>query len=755
MKVYLMILTVCSVLISVHNSSIAQGSNPLLQEFDTPYGVPPFDLIKEHHFILAIQSAMEDQNKIIEEIINEPEPTFESTFERLEKSGYALNRITSIFYNLSSANTNPEIQRIAKEIAPLMSAHNDNIYLNGLLYKKLVTQGDVNNQSPAVKRLEEQLKEIETQARTSGDPAKKYEAEEIRMAIEEINKENIQSAKGFRQILDALSPEQQRLCLETLKKFKRSGAELNEFDKDRLKEINSRLSLLSVQFGENVLEDINEFKLIVENKKDLAGLPQSAIDAAEEAAKEADVKGYLFTLSPPSMAPILKYAENRTLREKIMKANLSKGATHPDRMNAPLIKEMVALREEKAKLLGYPSHAHYVLENSMSKTPENVLDLLDKLWGPALKMAEAEANAIQTKINEEQGGFNLTAWDWAYYTEKIRQEKYDLNAEELRPYFELESVKQGMFNVIEKLWGLQFKPLNNMPVYHKDVQVVEVTEANGDHLGVLYMDFFPRSSKRGGAWMSSFRKQHITDGERIAPVITIVCNFTKPTGSDPSLLSMREVETMYHEMGHALHGLLSNVTYNELSGTSVSRDFVELPSQIMENWATERSLLEQNARHYKTGKPIPAELLDKVEASNKFNMGFTSVEYLAASYLDMAYHSDASFINVDPKEAESKVSSTLRLPEYIPYRYKSTYFSHIFSGGYSSGYYSYIWSEVLDADAYELFKSMGDIFSPKVAHSFRTNILEKGNTEEPDILYRTFRGSDPQIKALLERRGFN
>lgn len=753
MKVYLMILTVCSILIGAYNSSIAQADNPLLQEFNTPYGVPPFELIKEHHFIPAIQQAMEDENKIIEEIINESESTFESTFERLEKSGHKLNSITSIFYNLSSANTNPEIQRIAKEIAPMMSAHNDNIYLNGLLYNKLVTLGDVTNQSQEVKRLEEMLRQTESETRT-GDPLKKAEAEEIRMAIEESKKKNSQS-KGFRHVAETLTPEQQRLGTETLKKFKRSGAELNESDKDRLKDINSRLALLSVQFGENVLGDINEFQLIVEDKKDLSGLPQSAIDAAEEAAKEADLTGYLFTLSPPSMEPILKYADNRSLREKIMKANLSKGATHPDRMNAPLIKEMVALREEKAELLGYPSHAHYVLENSMSKTPENVLDLLNKVWDPALNMAIAEAKSIQEKINEEQGGFNLAAWDWAYYTEKIRQEKYDLNAEELRPYFELESVKQGMFDVIEKLWGLQFKPLNNMPIYHKDVQVVEVTEANGDHLGVLYMDFFPRSSKRGGAWMSSFRKQYYANGERVDPIITIVCNFTKPTGDDPSLLTLREVETMYHEMGHALHGLLSNVTYSELSGTSVSRDFVELPSQIMENWATERSLLEKNARHYKTGKPIPAELLDKVEASNKFNMGFQSVEYLAASYLDMAYHSDPAFVNLDPKEAESKVSAQLRLPEYIPYRYKSTYFSHIFAGGYSSGYYSYIWSEVLDADAYELFKSMGDIFSPKVAQSFRINILEKGNTQEPDVLYRNFRGGDPEIKALLERRGFN
>jgi len=614
--------------------------------------------------------------------------------------------------------------------------------------------GDVKGQEEEMQKLQAKIRQLESLAGNSDDPTIGVQAEEARAAIEEINAK-VKSARGFRLIADGLKPEQQRLGTETLKKFQRSGAELYEADKDRLKDINSRLALLSVQFGENVLGDINEFQMIVENKRDLAGLPESAIEAAQQAAKEAGVKGYLFTLSPPSMTPVLQYAENRSLREKIMKANLAKGATHKDRMNAPLIKEMVSLREEKARLLGYPSHAHYVLENSMSKTPENVLDLLNKLWTPALNMAEAEAKNIQMKINEEKGGFNLAAWDWAYYTEKIRKEKFDLNAEELRPYFELESVKNNMFDVIERLWGLKFKPLNNMPTYHKDVQVVEVTEANGDHLGVLYMDFFPRASKRGGAWMSSFRKQYMENGERVAPVITIVCNFTKPTASEPSLLTLREVETMYHEMGHALHGLLSNVTYSELSGTAVSRDFVELPSQIMENWATERSLLEKNAKHYKTGKPIPSELLDKVEASNKFNMGFQSVEYLAASYLDMAYHSDAGFVNSEPKEVEAKVAGQIRLPEYIPYRYKSTYFSHIFSGGYSSGYYSYIWSEVLDADAFQLFKSMGDIFSPKVAQTFRTQILEKGNTEEPDVLYRTFRGSDPDIKALLERRGFN
>ena len=749
MKIWSMILVILGLAMTQHNKLVAQMANPLLEEFNTPFGVPPFNLIKEQHYIPAIQKAMEMQNQEIEAIINEKAPTFENVYERFERSGHALSKVTSIFYNLSSAHTNPELQRIAKEVAPLLSAHNDNIYLNERLYAKLIHMSNMDEMETKKQNI---IKEI-TALSQDGSERNRARAENLRIELKELEQQAVM--QSYEKLQNNLTDEQKRLAEEIQKKFKRSGSDLTPSSKDRLKEINGRLALLSVQFGENVLKDINDYVLLVNKKKDLSGLPKPVIEAAKETAKAKKMKGYAFTLSPPSMQPFLQYADNRALRQQIMEANLSKGASHPERMNADIIVETVRLRHEKAQLLGYRTHADYVLENSMSKTPANVMSFLNQIWEPALKMVNNEAIALQDMIREEGGSFELASWDWAYYTEKLRKKKYDLDGEALRPYFELENVKQGMFDVIQKLWGLQFKPLKNVPVYQEDVVAYEVLEADGSHIGVIYMDFFPRDSKRGGAWMSSFRKQSYEGDKRIAPVVTIVCNFTKPSGKEPSLLTLREVETLYHEMGHALHGLLSDVKYAELSGTAVPRDFVELPSQIMENWATERVLLEKNAKHYKTGAPIPAELLDKMELSSKFNMGFTSAEYLAASFLDMNFHSETSSVGVRPELVEFKVTARLKLPEYIPFRYKSTYFNHIFSGGYSAGYYSYIYSEILDADAYGAFLEIGDIFSPKVARSFRENILSKGNADDPAELYRRFRGKDPDIRYLLERRGFN
>jgi len=755
MKQWFMMIMICGAMVFSNTDTMGQ-QNPLLTEFKTPFGVPPFNQIKEQHFIPAMEAGMQEQNRIIAEILNEPNPTFQNTFEKFESSDKLLSSVRSIFENLRSANTNPELLRIAKEMAPVLSAHYDNIYLNSELFHKLSSLGATEeviatfaqSSSDTAFGPDVQIEKL----RNSDNPDAQLKIQELEKELRNIRLKATQLAGQAH--IENLPIIEKRLANETLKRFVRAGANLNDSDKDRLKEINSELAVLSVQFGENVLGDVNEYKLVITEKDDLAGLPKTVVDAAKQTANNEKIKGWVFTLTPTSMGPFLKYAENRNLRQQIMEAHLSKGNMHSDRMNGPIIQDIVQLRDEKARLMNYSSHAQFILAENMAGTPNRVMDFLNQIWTPALKMVEEEAMAIQKMIDKEGHDFKLEPWDWAYYTEKIRKEKYDLDAEELRPYFELEQVKKGMFDVIDKLWGVKFKELKNLPSYHQDVQAYEVTESNGNHIGVIYMDFFPRASKRGGAWMSSFRKQYYENGKRVAPVVTIVCNFTEPTKKEPSLLTLREVETLYHEMGHALHGLLSDVKYNMLSGTAVSRDFVELPSQIMENWATERSQLQKYAKHYKTNAPIPSALLDKIEATNLFNMGFTSVEYLAASFLDMRFHSEATSVGAKPEMVEFMVSARHKVPEYIPFRYKSTYFNHIFSGGYSAGYYSYIWSEVLDADAFAAFKESGDIFNKQLAKKFRAEILEKGNTEEPDVLYRNFRGSDPKIDPLLKRRGF-
>jgi peptidyl-dipeptidase Dcp len=698
MKKLIMIILLSSGVVLSIPDLYSQTVNPLLQEWDTPFGVPPFELIKESHFLEAYEIAMAKQIEEVDKIINQGETTFENTIEALENSFKPINKISAVFYNLVSANTNPEIQKIAQQMAPMLSSHNDNIYLNDELYAKVKTVQRIMSTKPA--------------------------------------------------------DEKSKLLEETLKKFVRNGANLSAPEKVRLKAINAELSLASVKFGENVLGDINDSKLILTEQEHLAGLPPSVLNAAKLAAeKEGIEEGYLFTISPTSMQPFLTYAAYRPLRERLMVTHLSKGMMHDERNNIPLIQTIVKLRAEKAQMLGYNTHAHFVLEESMAKTPEKVVNFLQELWKPALAMVQNELEELQFMAKAQDEFSDIKPWDWAYYTEKLRKEKFDLSDEEIRPYFELEQTKQGMFEVINRLWGLNFNKLDNMPVYHEEVQVYEVTESNGKHVGVIYMDFHPRASKRGGAWMSSFRKQYYEGDQRIHPVVTIVCNFTRPTSDKPALLSFREVETMYHEMGHALHGLLSDVKYSSLSGTSVPRDFVELPSQIMENWIGERSVLKELALHYETKQPIPDELLDKMEASAFFNKGFVTTEYLAASFLDMEYHTLREGQVEDIEKFEKMVAENLGLPEAIPYRYRSTYFNHIFSGGYSSGYYSYIWSEILDADAFQAFKETGNLFDKETAAKFRKYILEKGGTEDPMDLYKLFRGQEPDPRPLLERRG--
>ncbi len=699
-KLTLILMT--AVMITACNSGQEKATvadNPFFTEYNTPFGVPPFDQIKNEHFVPAIEKGIEEQNAEIAAIIdNQEAPDFENTIAAMDASGELLRKVTGVFYNFNSSNTSEELQAIAKEVAPKMSAHYDNISLNPGLFKR------------------------------------------VQEVYENRNSLN-------------LTGEQAMLLEDTYKNFVRGGAALDSADQARFREINQQLSLLTLQFGENVLAETNAFKLVIDNEADLEGLPQGLIDQGAETAKAAGMEGkWVYTLHNPSIMPFLQYSAKRELREKIYNAYINRGNNNNDKDNKNLIAEIAALRLERANMLGYESHAAYILERNMAKDAASVNNLLDKLWAPALKRAKGEVKQLQAIIDKEGGNFKLQPWDWSYYAEKVRKELYDLDEEQLKPYFPLENVKQGIFTVAGNLYGITFTERKDIPVYHPDAVAYEVKEANGDHIGVLYMDFHPRESKRGGAWMSSYRKQYVKNGEQVSPVITIVTNFTKPTANAPSLLTFDEASTFFHEFGHALHGLLSNCNYYSLSGTSVPRDFVELPSQIMENWASEPEVLKLYAKHYQTGEVIPDELIDKMQKSAVFNQGFATVEYLAASLLDMGYHNMTTNNIKDVSEFEASTLARIGLIPEITSRYRSTYFSHIFSGGYSSGYYSYIWSAILDADAFEAFKENG-LFDQKTAAAFRQNVLERGGTEDPMTLYKKFRGAEPDIKPLLKRRG--
>ena len=675
--------------------------NPFFQVYDTPYNVPPFDKIKNEHFKPAILEGIKKHEEEINAIANaSAAPTFDNTILAMENAGELLSNVNVVFSNLNSANTNKEIQNIAKETAPNLSAHRDNIYLNEKLFARVKALWD--------------------------------------------KKETL-----------GLNLEQAKILDNSYKDFVRSGANLSDTDKAILRKINGELSLTSLKYGQNILAETNKYELVIESKKDLAGLPQGLIDAAAADAKAKGKEGkWVFTLSNSSVMPFLQYSSNRELRKQIWNAYQTKG-NHDDELdNKKNAIDMANLRGQKARLLGFKTHSNYVLEESMAKTPENVNKLLNDLWKPALEIAKTEASDIQKMMAKDGIKGAVQPYDWRYYTEKIRKERFDLDEEELKPYFSLENVRKGVFQVTEKLYGIQFKELNNVPKYHPDATVWEVTESDGSPIGIIYMDFHPRDSKRGGAWMTSYRTQKTVDGKRLAPVISIVCNFTKPSGDTPALLTFDEVSTFFHEFGHALHGLLSNVTYRSLAGTSVPRDFVELPSQIMENWAAEPEVLKMYAKHYKTGEVIPDALVNKLKKAGTFDQGFATTEYLAASLLDLAYHSQTKDITVDANTFEKAAMTKIGLIESIIPRYRSTYFSHIFSGGYSSGYYSYIWSGVLDTDAFEVFKTT-TLFNPEKAKSFRENVLEKGGTEDPMVLYKRFRGAEPSIEPLLRKRGLD
>ena len=677
----------------------AVSSNPFLSEYTTPFQVPPFDLIKEEHFPPAIQEGIKQQQKEIEAIVKNGEPpTFQNTVEALERSGDLLDKVNHVLSNLLSANTTDTLQKIATDAAPLLSRHGDDIILNPDLFKR--------------------VKAVYDEKGTLG-----------------------------------LAPEQTRLIEKIYKNFVRNGANLDAENQARLRKINEELSVLTLKFGDNVLRDDNAFQLVIEKREDLAGLPPTVIEGAAEAAKAKGFEGkWIFTPHKPSLIPFLQFSAKRDLREKMFKAYINRGNNNNESDNKANASKIASLRVERVGLLGYKTHADYVLEEYMAKTPAGVYGLLNRLWTPALARAKAEAKDLQALIDKEGGPFKLEAWDWWYYAEKLRKSKYDLDENELRPYFKLENVRDGAFAVANKLWGITFTLRTDLPKYHPDARTFEVKEADGSHIGILYLDYFPRPSKQGGAWSDAFRTQVKIGDKFIHPVVVNCGNFSKPTGDEPALLSYEEVQALYHEFGHALHGLLSNITYDTLG--DVPQDFVELPSQIMEQWAGEPSVLKDYARNYKTGEPIPDGLIKKIETSGLFNQGFATVEYLAACYLDMDWHTLTGTAEKEALSYEKESLDKIGLIPEIVVRYRTPYFSHIFSGGYSSGYYSYIWSEVLDSDAFEAFKEKG-IFDRATAQSYRKNILEPGGTEEAMVLYKRFRGAEPKIEPLLKRRGLD
>ncbi len=676
-------------------------NNPLLDQWNTPFGVPPFDKIKNEDYKPAFDIALKEHKDDIEAIINNSDaPTFKNTIEAFEVSGKLLTKVSNVFYNIESANTNDVLKKLSGTLAPILSAHYDDINLNKNLFKR------------------------------------------VKSVYENTDKSK-------------LTAPQQKLLEDIYKKFVRSGVALEGKEEARLREINNKLAALTDQFGKNVLEETNSFELHVTDKKDLGNLPSSLVAlAADEAKKRGHENGWSFTLQRPSINPFLQSSPNRKLRQKMFLGYAMRGDNDNKNDNKAIIQEIVQLRTEKANLLGYESHADLILDNAMAKKPEAVLKFMDQLWNPVLNMAKEERKAMAEFMKKDgvQGVFNGS--DWRHYVEKVRKERYNFDEEEMRPYFEFNAVKKGVFTLANKLFGLTFKERNDIPKWHEDQQVFEVLEANGKHLGIIYMDFFARESKEGGAWMNELRSQSNVNGNFVTPIVTNNFNFPRPTENEPSLLSFSEAETLFHEFGHALHGLFSNVTYQSQSGTNVPRDFVEFPSQVMENWMSEPEVLKLYAKHYKTGEVIPNALIKKMNDANSFNQGFANVEYMAAAYLDMYWHTLKDIEKRDVHKFEAKKMKELGLIKEILPRYRSTYFNHIFSNpvGYSSGYYSYKWSEVLDADAFQAFKDAGSIFDQETAKKYR-NMLSQGGSKDGMELYKEFRGAEPSIDPLLEKLG--
>ena len=685
---------------SSKKSDVADAApNPFFTEYTTPFGVPPFDKIEVAHYKPAFEKGMEEQKKEIDAIVNNPEePTFENTIVALDRSGELLTKVMYAFSGQSSVNTTDEIQALEQELYPVLSAHSDDISLNPALFTRVKVVYD-------------------------------------KQASMNLNKE------------------QKKLLEETYKGFVRGGANLDADKQARLRELNEKISVLELTFGQNVLKETNAFKLVVDNKEDLAGLPESLIAAAAETAAADSMEGkWIFTLHNPSVMPFLQYADNRALREKIFKAYINRGNNGNGNDNKNVVKELVAARLDKAKLLGYEDFAAFVLDENMAKNEKNVYNLLDQIWTPALKKAKEELADINAEIKKEGGDFEAEGWDWRYYADKARQAKFNMDENEVGPYLELNHVREGAFYVANKLYGITFTEIKDIPKPDPDAFAFECKDKDGSSLGVLYMDFYTRPGKGGGAWCGGYRDQSYKDGKKVLPVVTTVFNFSKPAAGQPALLSADEAETVFHEFGHALHGLFADVHYTGVAG--VPRDFVELPSQVMEHWVFEPEVLKVYAKHYQTGEVIPQELVDKIVKSSKYGQGFATVEYLAASLLDMDYHTlKEQLPGMDIEAFEAEAMNKPGLIRQIPPRYRTTYFGHTMEGGYTAGYYSYIWAEVLDADAFEAYKETGDIFNPEVASKFRKYVLTPGGIDDAMDMYKNFRGKEPGIEPLLKNRG--
>jgi peptidyl-dipeptidase Dcp len=686
-------------LLTMNAQTPSSGSdNPFFREWTGPFGMPPFAEIRNEHFLPALERGIaEARNEVLAVAENAAPPTFASTIEALDNTGELLDKVQGVFSNLAGAETNDTIEGISRTVAPKMAALRDDRVMNPQLFARVKAVWEKRNSS-------------------------------------------------------GLDAEQIRLADELYKEFVRGGANLDDKGKERLRSINSELSTLSVRFSQNLLKETNAYKLVIERKEDLSGLPEGVVAAAADAAKRASLPGkWVFTLQAPSIWPFLTYADNRELRRQILTAYTMRCNHGNEQDNKQVLYRIASLRAEKSSLLGYGTFAHLTLEERMAKEPSKVFGLLNQLWKPALNLAAREKTDMQAMIDASGAKFKLEAWDWRYYAEKVKTARYALNEDEVREYLSLDSALQGAYMVANKLYGLKVTERTDLPKYHSEVRTFEVKDADGSHLGIFLIDYHPRPGKRVGAWSSRYRGQRIKDGKDIRPIVVNVCNFSRPAAGKPALLTMEEVETLFHEFGHGLHSLLAKVRYQGLSGTP--RDFVELPSQIMENWATEPSVLSTFAKHYKTGKPIPAELLAKIDRAGKFNQGFATVEYLAASLLDMEWHVITAEPAKDSEGFEKAALDKMGLIPEIPPRYRSTYFQHIFSSGYAAGYYSYIWSEVLDSDAYQAFKEKGDVFDPNLARAFRTKVLERGGSADAMQMYKDFRGREPSVAPLIQKRG--
>lgn len=679
----------------------SSAGNPFFTEYTTPYGVPPFDKIRLEHYKSAFLKGMEDQKQEIDAIVKQRSvPDFENTIAALDRCGELLGKVSAVFYGQNSANTSDEMQALSKELSPLISKHRDDIMLNPLLFER-------------VKAVYDRREEF------------------------------------------GLDNEQAKLLENTYKKFVRGGANLSAEDQEKLRNLNSEISLLQLTFGQNMLKETNAFQLVIDKEEDLAGLPDALVASAAETAKNAGMEGkWVFTLHNPSVMPFLQFSAKRDLREKIFKAYTNRGNNGNSEDNKEVVKKLVQLRLEKAKLMGFDDYAAFALDDRMAKDEKNVYDLLNQVWQPALRKAKEEAADLTAAMHKDGVEDELCGWDWRYYNEKVMKEKFDIDENQLRPYLKLENVREGVFYAANRLYGITFTELTDIPKPHEEAVAYLCKDADGTDLGVLYMDYFPRPGKRGGAWCGGYRDQSYKDSVRVIPVVTTVFNFTRPAGNAPALLSPDETETMFHECGHALQGLFEDVHYDGVA--NLPRDFVELPSQINEHWGFEPEVLKVYAKHYETGEVIPEALVEKMKKSGKYGQGFATAEYIQASILDMDYHVLKEIpADFDIEKFEAASMSRLGALSQIPPRYRTTYFNHTMGGGYTAGYYSYMWAEVLDADAYEAFVETGDIFDQGTATKFRKYVLTPGGIDDAMDMYVRFRGKKPGVGPLLRNRGLD